>query len=335
MASATAVRENVLHTAGRPWFWVWLTTIAALTTLLILLSIAIKNDPFPANSQDVTVLNNVSGWDVWGLTGFFEAISFVTNNYPAMGLGVAGIVGLWLLGLNREAVAFAIIGGTIGFIAFLADFTLGEFVDRSRPLPDATGLSFPSGHVYGGMVFFGFWGFLAVYYRLKPKLLVSVLVLMTAFILATGAARIHLQAHWPSDVAAGSLLGAIWLMVIIPAFLYIRKATWFPLKNLKENLTVVACEDCRVEQSIASVVVLNPSEGTATKVYKPPPLVGILYWIAFQAKFPYTSNVAALEAAAHRRTIASLLTRHRFGKDLVAAATATICEHGDCSFVTE
>jgi len=344
MASATAVRENVLHTAGRPWFWVWLATFGALTTLVTLLSIAIKNDPLP--SQDVTVLNNVSGWDVWGLTAALGAVSFLTNNFPALILGIGAVGFLWLLGLNREAFAFAIIGGIVGAVAFLGDFTLAEIVDRGRPtlaeivdrdriIEDKDVPSFPSGHVFGSTVFFGFWGFLGYYYGLKKKLLVPWLMMMGVLIVGVGIARIHLQAHWPSDVAAGYLLGGLWLMVLIPFFLYIRNATWFPLKNLKENLTVVACEDCRVEQSIASVVVLNPDEGTATKVYKPPPLVGLLYWIAFQAKFPYTSNVAALEAAAHRRTIASLLTRHRFGKDLVAAATATTCEHGDCSFVTE
>ena len=97
----------------------------------------------------------------------------------------------------------------------------------------------------------------------------------------------------------------------------------------------MACEKCRIEKSIASVVVLDPEQKTATKVYIPPPVVKLLYWLAFQSKFPYTSNEAALQAAAYRRKIASLLTIHRFGVDLVAPVTEISCLHGDCNFVTE
>ena len=97
----------------------------------------------------------------------------------------------------------------------------------------------------------------------------------------------------------------------------------------------MACESCIVASSIASVVVLDPAEGTATKVYVPPPLVRLLYWMAFRAKFPYETNTAALESGKYRRQIASLLTIHRFGKDLVAAVTSIDCGHGNCRFVTE
>jgi ribosomal protein L29 len=43
--------------------------------------------------------------------------------------------------------------------------------------------------------------------------------------------------------------------------------------------------------------------------------------MAFQAKFSYESNDAALQVGKFRRQIASLLTIHRFGKDLVAPVT--------------
>ena len=125
------------------------------------------------------------------------------------------------------------------------------------------------------------------------------------------------------------------MLVLIPFFIYLRRATWFPVSKLKEDLSVVACADCRLAHSIASVVVLDPDRGTATKTYRPPPLVKLLYWLAFQAKFPYTSNPVALRAASYRWQIASLLTIHTFGKDLVAHVSSVSCPHGDCSFVTE
>ena len=80
---------------------------------------------------------------------------------------------------------------------------------------------------------------------------------------------------------------------------------------------------------------LDPERGTATKTYDPPGVVRLLYWLAFQAKFPYEYNQSALDAALYRRKIASALTIHRFGKDLVAGTTAADCALGECTFVTQ
>lgn len=57
--------------------------------------------------------------------------------------------------------------------------------------------------------------------------------------------------------------------------------------------------------------------------------------MAYQAKFPYETNNAALVSGKYRRQIASLLTLYRFGKDFVASVTTIDCGHGDCRFVTE
>ena len=65
-------------------------------------------------------------------------------------------------------------------------------------------------------------GFLAFYYRLKTKMLIPVLVFLAVGIVMVGLARIHVQAHWPSDVAAAYLLAAITLLVLIRAFLWLR-----------------------------------------------------------------------------------------------------------------
>ena len=61
-------------------------------------------------------------------------------------------------------MVFGVVGLTIGAVAILGDFTLGEIVDRGRPLAESDDPTpaFPSGHVFGSTVFFGFIGFLAV-----------------------------------------------------------------------------------------------------------------------------------------------------------------------------
>jgi len=64
-------------------------------------------------------------------------------------------------------------------------------------------------------------------------------------------------------------------------------------------------------------------------------VVRLIYWLAFQARFPYETNTAALQAAVYRREVAGLLTTHRFGKDLVAPARSLDRINGRYSFVTE
>ena len=332
---ASLIPTILIRLVTRPRVVLWLAAVAVLSTLLALLTTAIINNPMP--SQDIAVMNWVSSRDFPGLGTFFNVLSFLTGAEAGAIYGTVGFVFLFLMGQTRALVVFTIVALTIALVAILGDYTLGEAVDRARPLagPDETKPTYPSGHVFGTTVFFGFMGFLAISYRVNQKLLVPFLVLIAAIIILVGPARIFEQAHFPSDVAAGYLLGALWLLVIIPVFIYVRSTKWMSSWQHRENLSVVACESCRMERSIASVVVLDPEQGAATKVYKAPPVVRLLYWLSFQAKFPYESNATALEAGKYRRKIASLLTLHRFGKDLVAPVTAVSCMHGDCSFVTE
>ena len=330
---------------NRPGVMLWLAAVAVLGTFLALLTTAIVNNPIP--SQDVAVMDWVAGIDWPGLGTFFGVISFLTSAMAGAIYIPAGIAVLLLLGKTRVALVFGVVGATIGVVAVLGDYTLGEIVDRGRPLAgsDNTKPAYPSGHVFGSTVFFGFMGFLAVFYQMKKKFLVPLLALVTAILLLVGPARIYEQAHWPSDAAAGYLLGGLWLLVVIPSFL--RLMTIIPpfprLRNLprvfsshrKENTPAPTSEGLRIARSIASLVVLDPEQGTATKVYRPLMLVRLMYWLAFQAKFPYDSNRQALVAGQFRRQIASKLTTHRFGKDLVAPVTAIDRVQGEFNFVTK
>ena len=331
----TLIQSIPIKPALSPKLLIWLVLVGGLSGLLGLLTIVIMKDAAP--TQDIRAMDWIVGWDLWGLTTFLGVVSIITSAKAGIVYVSVGVMFLLLPRKTRPAIVFTAIGVTIGLVAILGDFTLGELVDRGRPLASSANPSpaFPSGHVFASTVFFGFMGFLAIYYRMKPKLLVPLLAIFTAVILLVGPSRVHVQAHFPSDAAAGYLLASIWLLVVIPIFLYIRSTKWMSAWRVGEDPAVAACDSCRVASSIASVVVLDPVEGTATKVYRPPPLVRLLYWMAFQAKFPYETNDAALMSGKYRRQIASLLTIHRFGNDLVAPVTTIDCGHGNCRFVTE
>ena len=316
-----------------PRLLIWLVAAGVLIAPLVLLTIAIDDGAVP--STDQTVLDWVVGRDLPLLAGFSQNISAATSFYPLLAVGATGMVFLWLLWMTRAALGFAFVGGVIGIVAYGSDLTLGELVGRSRPLDVSSETSFPSGHVFGSTVLFGMAAWLAVYYRLNKRLLIPLLGFLLALTLAVGFSRMFEQAHWPSDVAAGYLLGGFWILVLSTSLVFFRRVSWLSSPKQATEMELLDCESCRAESSIASTVVLDPERGTATKVYKPPGVVRLIYWLAFQASFPYEHNRAALDAATYRRRIASALTVHRFGKDLVAHVTSVNCGYGPCSFVTE
>ena len=202
----------------------WLVAAGVLIAPLVLLTIPIDDDAVP--STDQTVLDWVVGRDLPLLEDFSQNISAATSRYPLMAVGVAGMVFLWLMGMTRAALVFAFVGGVIGIVAYGSDLTLGELVGRSRPLDVSSETSFPSGHVFGSTVLFGMAAWLAIYYRLNKRLLIPLLGFLLALTLAVGFSRMFEQAHWPSDVAAGYLLGAFWILVLSTSLAYIRKVPW-------------------------------------------------------------------------------------------------------------
>lgn len=94
-----------------------------------------------------------------------------------------------------------------------------------RPRPDlvyggiaAPGFhAFPSGHVAQTIAVYGlltyFW-VAASTRRLERALAITLCALLVVIV---ALSRIRLGAHWPSDVAAGALLGGAWLSVLIVA----------------------------------------------------------------------------------------------------------------------
>ena len=231
-ATLTSLSTEILR-VSKPKALLWLVAAGALTAMLVLLTMAINDGSVP--SKDQTVLDWVVGRDLPMLDASMTFIGILTSNFPAMGLGIVTVIFLWLKGLNRAALGVGIVGGIISLVAFLGDYTLGEIVGRSRPVAEKTELSYPSGHVFGSTVFFGFWAFLAIHYKVKRQVRIPLLIVLSALILAVGFDRMFERAHWPSDVAAGYLLGGLWLMLLIPFFLYFERLSWISFPNSLRN----------------------------------------------------------------------------------------------------
>jgi undecaprenyl-diphosphatase len=110
------------------------------------------------------------------------------------------------------------VGAIAAVASSVGDFTLGELVERIRPISGATASSYPSGHVFGGTVLFGFLALLPFHHRLQRRFSVPIFMLPGLLVVAVGPSRIHEGDHWPSDVAAAYLLAGILLMIIVPLY---------------------------------------------------------------------------------------------------------------------
>ena len=96
------------------------------------------------------------------------------------------------------------------------------YFHRARPdvswaLAEEHSFSFPSGHsivavvLYGSLVYLGF----PLLRQMWQRVVVSVVAV--GMIAGIGLSRIYLGVHYPSDVAAGYLVGCAWLTTVMVA----------------------------------------------------------------------------------------------------------------------
>ena len=208
---------------------VWLSVVVVLVALAALLTVTVISDPQP--SQDVTVMNWIRGWDVPGLSGFFSLISALTSLNAGLVYGV-GLGALFMTRQRKTALAFVFVGAVAAVASFIGDFTLGELVERTRPISGTTTSSYPSGHVFGGTLLFAFIALLPFHHRLSRKYAVPIFLLPGILVVAVGPSRIHEGDHWPSDVAAAYLIAAIFLMFLVPLYrTYVATGSVFDLTH--------------------------------------------------------------------------------------------------------
>jgi undecaprenyl-diphosphatase len=133
----------------------------------------------------------------------------------AVGLVLGATASLWLL--RRRADALMML---LSLLPLAAGNALKRLVDRPRPdylllgpVPDDA--SFPSGHSIYAILFCGLLIFLAEQSFRPLAIRRSVQAGLALLVLAVGASRVYLGAHWPSDVIGGYLFGGLALLGLI------------------------------------------------------------------------------------------------------------------------
>jgi len=188
---------------GRPW------VAGTLLGALLALAVAAGLD---GSRLLLTVDRPVSEWIIAHRNGFLDAffrhVSFFGSTYVVL---VGGAI-LALLALPKCRLAAGLII-TATLIRPPFEWTLKVIVDRQRPdlgrLVNGIGPSFPSGHVLAASVLWCMVPLVvSLYVQSRRVWWVAAITSVTAVFLI-GCSRVYLGVHWPSDVVAGFIAGAL------------------------------------------------------------------------------------------------------------------------------
>lgn len=123
------------------------------------------------------------------------------------------IVTAYLLLAGKRATAALLVGSAVG--AALVSHGTKLLIGRARPdvvvhLVDVSTFSFPSGHALLSASIYLTLGALLARQFPQPALRRYFIAVAACITVLIGLSRIYLGVHWPSDVLAGWLLGALW-----------------------------------------------------------------------------------------------------------------------------
>lgn len=162
--------------------------------------------------------------------------------FPGLGvlsetLYLSGVVPAFpLIGIAAAAAMFwrrhTLLGGfmLLAVVSRQLVFFLKELVERPRPSPflvdvseQANGFSFPSGHVLGAVVLWGFLYFASAQCIASARARRWVQCSSLAIIVLMGFQRVYAGAHWPSDVLGAYLWGGVILFALVQAYKFCQR----------------------------------------------------------------------------------------------------------------
>ncbi|WP_205507951.1 phosphatase PAP2 family protein [Longitalea arenae] len=148
------------------------------------------------------------------MTRLMEFITFFGSHYFLIPANLL----LCFYFLIRKRGRYSIKVSAIALSSVLIMLGLKLLFNRHRPLipllEPARGLSFPSGHAFMSVCFYGL--LMIIIWREerpKPVLKWTLLILVIALLLGIGFSRIYLRVHYFTDVIAGFCIGSTWLFL--------------------------------------------------------------------------------------------------------------------------
>ena len=172
------------------------------------------------STLDQRGMNAAHAWTAPGLTNAMQVCTFI-GGWAFITTFVALVALLMFLrGAKRDAGVLAIaVGGSAAL-----NVGLKLFFHRTRPsvawaLGHEQSFSFPSGHAVAAFCFYATIAYLLARGR-RAMTRTILITISVCIVFAVGLSRVYLGVHYPSDIAAGYLVGALWVSSLILALRY-------------------------------------------------------------------------------------------------------------------
>ena len=192
-------------------------TIAWLALLAITALLAVHGATAAQASWEVEATRWLQATSPSALRAVAEFMTFIGRSPVSTLIPAIAIMALWLSGRRRLSAFLA-----LAALARVMSVVVKELIDRPRPSDSLVNVvyqlgdpSFPSGHVLGATLLYGFLIYCAedvIAGRRLRRVIQAALVLVIGLM---GYARVQLGAHWPTDVLAGYALGLLILTAVI------------------------------------------------------------------------------------------------------------------------
>lgn len=159
-------------------------------------------------AAELAVIDRVAGVRSGALTAAAKALTTVGS---LLVLGpLAALVAAWCAYRRRGQAAVLVVAAGVGAVAVAAVVKL--VVNRPRPatqhLVEVASASFPSQHAAQAAAILPALAMVLTTRRSGARVLAGVLA--TVLVVGIGASRVYLGVHYPSDVAAGWIIGLLW-----------------------------------------------------------------------------------------------------------------------------
>ncbi|GGF19390.1 phosphatase PAP2 family protein [Hymenobacter cavernae] len=183
-------------------------------------------------NQDIATFDaQAFRWAHWLLgpdrLGWVQNVTFLASRDFITGAALL-LIGYFLVRRHRW---YSLLVPVVALGSITLNLVLKSAYHRPRPLlplVSAEGLSFPSGHAMISASFYGLLIYLVYTHLRRPSikwLRRSLIVVLVLLILLIGITRVYLRVHYASDVLAGFMAGAIWLLIAIPLLKRIERIT--------------------------------------------------------------------------------------------------------------
>lgn len=200
--------------------WQILGFLAAICFLIIYINIA--EDVFTHDSIvnfDQSVSSAVQQLRTPRLTSVMLLFTCLAN-WQIIGVGL--LLSILFLSRRRQwflvmALLLSVFGGEVLVFLSKISFSRGR-PDTLNALIPAKGLSFPSGHAFVAITFYGFIAWILMTERQDWPTRAAVLLVASVLAAAIGFSRIYLGVHWPSDIFASYFLALAWLTFLTTMF---------------------------------------------------------------------------------------------------------------------